>query len=101
MPDNMNPRVYAEILPALAAVVGPTTKILAIGSGTAKGTPEAIAPVLSHEVRATVWQPSRGKDRAVVLSDRGLRRCLHREGHQHRRSARTPGKASSGRGRHD
>ncbi len=46
MPDNKNPRVHAEILPALAAAVGPTTKILAIGSVTAKGTPEAIAPVL-------------------------------------------------------
>jgi len=49
-----NPRVHAEIPPALAAVVGPTTKILAIGSVTAKGTPEAIAPVLPFEVRATV-----------------------------------------------
>ncbi|MGY4411266.1 hypothetical protein ACVWW4_003002 [Bradyrhizobium sp. LB7.1] len=44
MPDNKNPRVHAEILPALAAVVVPTTKILAIGSVTAKGTPAAIAP---------------------------------------------------------
>jgi hypothetical protein len=43
MPDNKNLRVHADILPALAAVVGPTTKILAIGSVTAKGTPEAIA----------------------------------------------------------
>jgi hypothetical protein len=48
-------------LPALAAVVGPTTKILAIGSVTAKGTPEAIAPVLPHEVRATVRSHLAGK----------------------------------------
>jgi hypothetical protein len=54
MPDSKNPRVHAQILPGLAAVVGPTTKILAIGSVTAKGTPEAIAPALPCEVRATV-----------------------------------------------
>jgi hypothetical protein len=59
--DVKNPRVHAEILPALAAVVGPTTKILAIGSVTAKGTPEAIAPVLPHEVRATVRNHLAGK----------------------------------------
>ncbi|MET4292469.1 hypothetical protein ABIB06_002052 [Bradyrhizobium sp. LB8.2] len=46
MPEVKNPRVHAEILPALAAaVVAPATKILAIGSVTAKGTPEAIASV--------------------------------------------------------
>ncbi len=54
MPSDVNPRVHAEILPALAAVKVPTTKILAIGSVTAKGTPAAIAPVLPYEVRATV-----------------------------------------------
>ena len=41
MPDNKNPRVHAEILPALAAVVGPTTKILrdrlGHGEGYARG----------------------------------------------------------------
>lgn len=52
--DSSNPRVHAQILPALAAVPAPTNKILAIGSVTAKGTPEAIAPVLPFEVRATV-----------------------------------------------
>src|SRR5437763_1753684 len=45
MHDPKNPRVHAEILPALAAVIGSTTKILAIGSITAKGTPEAMASV--------------------------------------------------------
>ena len=45
MSEVKNPRVHAEILPALAAVVAPTTKILAIGSVTVKGTPEAIASV--------------------------------------------------------
>ena len=54
MSSYVNPRVHAEILPALAAVNVPTTKILAIGSVTAKGTPDAIAPVLPFEVRATV-----------------------------------------------
>ena len=61
MPDVKNPRVHAETLPALAAVVAPTTKILAIGSVTAKGTPEAIASVRPHEVRATVRNHLAGK----------------------------------------
>ena len=56
-----NPRVHAAIPPTLAAAVGPTTKILAIGSVTAKGTPEAIAPVLPFEVRATVRNHLAGK----------------------------------------
>jgi hypothetical protein len=61
MSEVTNPRVHAKILPALAAVVGPATKILAIGSVTAKGTPEAIAPVLPFEVRATVRNHLAGK----------------------------------------
>ena len=61
MSEVSNPRVHAQMLPALAAVVGPTTKILAIGSVTAKGTPEAIAPVLPFEVRATVRNHLAGK----------------------------------------
>jgi hypothetical protein len=61
MPDVKNPRVHAEISPALAAGVGPTTKTLAIGSVTAKGTPEAIASVRPHEVRATVRDHLAGK----------------------------------------
>jgi hypothetical protein len=61
MIDVKNPRVHAEILPALAAVAAPTNKILAIGSVTAKGTPEAIAPVLRFEVRATVRNYLAGK----------------------------------------
>ncbi|MEJ1977951.1 MAG: hypothetical protein WDN49_19425 [Acetobacteraceae bacterium] len=61
MSDVKNPRVHAEILPALAAVGAPTTKILAIGSVTAKGTPDAIAPVLPFEVRATVRNYLAGK----------------------------------------
>jgi hypothetical protein len=52
--NRKNPRVHAEMLPALAAIAIPTNKILAIGSVTSKGTPEAIAPVLPLEVRATV-----------------------------------------------
>jgi hypothetical protein len=61
MSEVKNPRVHAEILPALAAVVAPTTKILAIGSVTAKGTSEAIASVRPHEVRATVRNHLAGK----------------------------------------
>ncbi len=61
MLDTKNPRVHAELLPALAAVNAPTNKILAIGSVTAKGTPEAIAPVLPFEIRATVRNYLAGK----------------------------------------
>jgi hypothetical protein len=39
MSEKKNPRVHAEILPALAAVDAPVTKILAIGSVTARGRP--------------------------------------------------------------
>jgi hypothetical protein len=59
--DRNNPRVHADLLPALAAVNAPTNKILAIGSVTSKGTPEAIAPVLPFEVRATVRNYLAGK----------------------------------------
>jgi hypothetical protein len=61
MSEFKNPRIHAEILPALAAVAVPTTRILAIGSVTAKGTPGAIAPVLPFEVRATVRNYLAGK----------------------------------------
>ncbi len=61
MSQVKNPRVHADILPALAAAVVPTNKILAIGSVTAKGTPDAIAPVLPFEVRATVRNYLAGK----------------------------------------
>jgi hypothetical protein len=59
--DRNNPRVHADLLPALAALKIPTNKILAIGSVTAKGTPVAIAPVLPLEVRATVRNYLAGK----------------------------------------
>jgi hypothetical protein len=59
--SELNVRLHAELLPALAAVIAPTNKILAIGSVTAKGTPSAIAPVLPHEVRATVRNYLAGK----------------------------------------
>lgn len=48
-------------LPALTAVSTPTTKILAIGNVTAKGTPDAIGEVLPFEVRATVRLHLAGK----------------------------------------
>jgi hypothetical protein len=66
-----NPRVHAEIPPTLAAAVGPTTKILAIGSVTAKGTPEAIAPVLPFEVRATVRNHLAGRSSSGSSRPRG------------------------------
>jgi hypothetical protein len=59
--NTRNTRVHADLLPSLAAVVAPTNKILAIGSVTAKGTPEAIAAVLPFEVRATVRNYLAGK----------------------------------------
>ena len=49
------------LLPALSAVAVPTTKILAIGNVTAKGTPDAIGKVLPFEVRATVRLHLAGK----------------------------------------
>jgi len=49
------------IFPPLAAVTVPTTKILAIGNVTAKGTPDAIGAVLPFEVRATVRLHLAGK----------------------------------------
>ena len=61
MSEAKNPRVHAHILPALNAVVAPTNKILAIGSVTTKGTPDAIASILPFEVRATVRNYLAGK----------------------------------------
>jgi hypothetical protein len=61
MSDYEHPDVHAGSPPALAAVNVPTTKILAIGSVTAKGTPETIAPILPFEVRATVRSYLAGK----------------------------------------
>ena len=49
------------IFPPLAAAAVPTTKILAIGNVTAKGTPDAIGAVLPFEVRATVRLHLTGK----------------------------------------
>jgi len=61
MSNINNPRIHADILPALASVTAPTNKVLAIGSVTAKGTPDAIAPILPFEVRATVRNYLAGK----------------------------------------
>jgi hypothetical protein len=49
------------IYPPLAAFEAPTTKVLAIGNVTAKGTPGAIGAVLPFEVRATVRLHLAGK----------------------------------------
>ena len=52
---------FVPQIAALAALHVPSTKILAIGNVAAKGTPEAIAPVLPFEVRATVRNYLAGK----------------------------------------
>ena len=49
------------VFAALNALKVPTTKILAIGNVTAKGTPDAIGAVLPFEVRATVRLHLAGK----------------------------------------
>jgi hypothetical protein len=49
------------MFPPLAAFAAPTTKILAIGNVTDKGTPDAIGAVLPFEVRATVRLHLAGK----------------------------------------
>jgi hypothetical protein len=61
MSDVKKTPSHVKLLPALAAVHAPTNKILAIGSVTAKGTPEAIVPILPFEVRATVRNYLAGK----------------------------------------
>jgi len=62
MSETKNSRApVVAILPELAAVSVPTTKILAIGSVTTKGTPDAIGPILPFEVRATVRLHLAGK----------------------------------------
>ena len=48
-----------------------TTKLLAIGTRTAQGTPDAIGPTLPYEVRATVQLYLDGKiDQWFVKQDR-------------------------------
>ncbi|HEY0776435.1 MAG TPA: hypothetical protein VGD56_00585 [Gemmatirosa sp.] len=47
--------------PAFAAATIPTTKVLAIGSVTDQGTPDALGGVLPAEVRATVQLYLAGK----------------------------------------
>jgi len=54
MSEQIHSHVVVEKHPAVAAIATPTTKILAIGNVTAKGTPDAIGAVLPFEVRATV-----------------------------------------------
>jgi hypothetical protein len=54
MSEQIKRGANVAIFPPLAAVAVPTTKILAIGNVTAKGTPDAIGAVLPFEVRATV-----------------------------------------------
>ncbi len=61
MSEHMQRGADVPMWPVLAAVATPTTKILAIGNVTAKGTPDAIAEVLPFEVRATVRLHLAGK----------------------------------------
>jgi hypothetical protein len=101
MSEAKNPRLHVEMPAALAAVVGPTTKILAIGSVTAKGTPEAIAPVLPFEVRATVRNHLAGRIEQWFFQTEGIWRRLHHERDQQSRGPGNSGKAPSGNSRHD
>jgi hypothetical protein len=56
--------------PSTSALVVPTTKILAIGSFTAKATPDVWMPVLPSEVRETVRLYLAGKiDQWYVMQD--------------------------------
>jgi hypothetical protein len=61
MSEQIKRGANVPILPSLAAVAVPTTKILAIGNVTAKETPDAISAVLPFEVRATVRLHLAGK----------------------------------------
>ena len=61
MTQHMKRGADIAIYSPLAAVSVPTTKILAIGNVNAKGTPDAIGPVLPLEVRATVRLHLAGK----------------------------------------
>jgi hypothetical protein len=61
MSEHTTPRSALAEHPTLAAVSIPTTKILAIGNVTAKGTPNDIAPIFPFEVRATVGLHLAGK----------------------------------------
>jgi hypothetical protein len=61
MSEQIKRGANVAIFPPLAAVAVPTTKILAIGNVTAKGTPDAIGAVLPFEVRATVRLHLTGK----------------------------------------
>jgi hypothetical protein len=61
MSEQIKRGANVPISPPLAAVAVPTTKILAIGNVTAKGTPDAIGAVLPFEVRATVRLHLAGK----------------------------------------
>lgn len=61
MSENTRRGADVAMFPALGAVAVPTTKILAIGNVTAKGTPDRIGAVLPFEVRATVRLHLAGK----------------------------------------
>ena len=61
MSEQNNAVAHVPLLAALAAIEVPTTKVLAIGKVTPKGTPDAIAPILPFEVRATVRNYLAGK----------------------------------------
>jgi hypothetical protein len=51
-----------------------TTKVLAIGSWTAKATPETRPPVMPFEARDTLRLQLARQDRSVVRQDRRVRR---------------------------
>jgi hypothetical protein len=61
MPDMPDPTPLAVTASAFDAITVPTTKILAIGRFTDKGTPQAVASIRPTEVRATIRSYLAGK----------------------------------------
>jgi hypothetical protein len=61
MSDANKAGTHVPLVAELAAIHVPTTKILAIGTVTPKGTPDAIGPILPFEARATVRNYLAGK----------------------------------------
>ena len=61
MTNQLKRGADVAVFSALTALTVPTTKILAIGNVTAKGTPDTIGAVLPFEVRATVRLHLAGK----------------------------------------
>jgi hypothetical protein len=96
MSENQTSSGSAE----MAAAKTLTTRVLAIGTWTAKATPKTIPSIMPSEAYDTA--PDAGwKDRPVVRQDRWVRRGFSDERDRSRRGARAAGKAPPRPGRHD